>query len=134
MSFWDVVWFIFISYVFIAYLMLLWAIIGDLFRDKDVNGFAKALWVFALIVLPFLTAFVYVIARGKGMTARALERAAEQRQQQDDYIRSVAATSAPTSPAGAATPTEQIAQARALYDAGTISQPEYEALKTKALV
>lgn len=130
MSFWDIVWFIFISYVFIAYLMLPWAIIGDLFRDQDVNGFVKAVWLSALIVFPFMTALVYVIARGKRMTARAMERASKQRQQQDDYISSVAATS----PSGAASPTEQIAQARALYDAGTIAQSEYEALKTKALV
>ena len=131
MSFWDVVWFIVISYAFIAYLMLLWAIIGDLFRDRDVNGFAKAAWVFALIVFPFLTALVYVIARGKGMTARAVERAAEQRQQQDDYIRQVAGR---PGPAASSSPADQIAQARALFDAGAISQQEYEALKSKALV
>ncbi|WP_029433930.1 SHOCT domain-containing protein [Blastococcus sp. URHD0036] len=128
MSFWDVVWFIFISYVFIAYIMLLFHVIGDLFRDPDVGGFAKAVWVFALIFLPFLTVLVYVIARGKGMAARGLERAAAQQKQQDDYIRQVAGQT------GASSPTDQIAQARALYDAGAISQPEYEALKSKALV
>lgn len=128
MSFWDVVWFIFIAYVFVAYLVLLFSIIGDLFRDSEVNGFVKALWCLSLIVLPFLTALIYVIARGKGMARRAQERVVAQREQQDAYIREVAGRN------GGSTPTDQIAQARALFDAGAISQPEYEALKTKALV
>jgi hypothetical protein len=131
MSFWDVVWFIFISYVFIAYLVLLFHVIGDIFRDPDSSGIAKAAWFFGLIVLPFITLLVYVIARGKGMAARTLARASAQRQQQDDYIREVAGRSGSTGPTS---PTDQIAQARALFDAGAISQPEYETLKSKALV
>lgn len=126
MSFWDVVWFIVIAYVFVAYLLLLFSIIGDLIHDRDLSGFVKAAWFFAMIVLPVLTALVYVIARGKGMAQRALERAAAERRRQDDYIRDVAGTTT--------SPTEQIAQARALLTAGAISQPEYEALKSKALV
>ena len=128
MSFWDVVWFIFIAYVFVAYLVLLFSIITDLFRDPDAGGIAKALWMVALIFLPFLTALIYVIVRGKGVAARAQERAVAQRRQQDAYIRDVAGTSAKTSAA------DQITQARALLDAGAISQGEYEALKSKALV
>jgi hypothetical protein len=128
MSFWDVVWFIFISYVFVAYLMLLFSIISDLFRDPDAGGIAKAAWMVALIFLPFLTALIYVIARGKGMARRAQERAVAQRRQQDAYIRDVAGASAKASAA------DQITQARALLDAGAISQEEYEALKSKALV
>ena len=128
MSFWDVVWFIFIAYVFVAYLVLLFSIVADLFRDPDAGGIAKALWITGLIFLPFLTALIYVITRGKGMARRAHERAEAQRQQQDAYIRDVAGTSAKPSP------TDQITQARALLDAGVISQGEYEALKSKALV
>lgn len=128
MSFWDVVWFIFIAYVFVAYLMLLFSIVTDLFRDPDAGGFAKAAWMVCLIFLPFLTALIYVIARGKGMARRAQERAVAQRKQQDDYIRDVAGATAKTSAA------DQITQARALLDAGVISQQEYEALKSKALV
>ena len=56
MSFWDVVWFIFISFAFVAYLMVMFQILFDLFRDRDVSGVAKAVWVVALIFLPFLTA------------------------------------------------------------------------------
>jgi hypothetical protein len=125
MSFWDVVWFIFISFAFVAYLMVMFSILGDLFRDRDASGIAKAVWVIALIFLPLLTSLVYLIVRGKGMTERSMRQAAMLRQQQEAYVREVA---------GQVTPSDQIAQARALLDAGAISQPEYEALKTKALV
>jgi hypothetical protein len=125
MSFWDVVWFIFISFAFVAYLMVMFSIISDLFRDRDASGIAKAVWVVALIFLPFLTSLVYLITRGSGMAERAARSTELARQQQDAYIRQVA---------GQTTPADQIAQARAMLDAGAISQSEYDALKTKALV
>ena len=124
MSFWDIVWFIFITWVFVAYLMVLFSIIGDIFRDQDMSGVMKAVWMIALVFLPFLTAFVYLISRGRSMAERSARAAAAHRQQQDAYIRDVA---------GATSPAEQITQARALLDSGAITQPEFEALKTKAL-
>jgi hypothetical protein len=125
MSFWEFVWFIIITYAFVAYLVVLFHIIGDIFRDRELSGIAKAAWFVALCFLPFLTAIIYLIARGRGMAERSAERAAAQRSAQDAYIREVA---------GRTTPSDQIAQARALFDAGAISQSEYDALKTKALV
>jgi hypothetical protein len=125
MSFWDVVWFIFISFAFVAYLMVMFSIIGDIFRDRDMSGFGKAIWVTALILVPLITSLVYLIARGGDMTERSVRAAVAQREAQDAYIREVA---------GRATPTDQIAQARGLLDAGVISPSEYDALKTKALV
>ena len=125
MSFWDVVWFILITWAFVAYLMVMFSILGDIFRDRDMSGVAKAAWVIALVFVPFITAIVYLIARGGGMAERSMRTAAIHRQQQDAYIRETA---------GQTTPTDQIAQARALLDAGVISQSEYDALKTKALV
>ena len=125
MSFWDVVWFIFISFAFVAYLMVLFSILSDLFRDRDTSGWVKAVWVVCLIFFPFITALVYLIARGKGMTERSMRSAEHAKAQQDAYIRDVAAKS---------TPADQIAQARAMLDAGTITQTEYERLKEKALV
>ena len=125
MSFWDIVWFIFITWALVAYLMVMFSILGDIFRDRDLSGVAKAAWVLALVFIPFITALVYLATRGGAMAQRAFVAAAMQRQQQDDYIREVA---------GGSSPTEQITQARALFDAGVISQPEYDALKTKALV
>jgi hypothetical protein len=125
MSFWDIVWFIFISFAFVAYLMVVFTILTDLFRDRDTSGWAKAVWVVALIVLPLVTSLVYLVARGRGMTERAGREAAEMKRQQETYIKEVA---------GKPSPTDQIAQARAMLDAGAITQAEYDRLKEKALV
>ena len=125
MSFWDIVWFIFISFAFVAYLMVMFSIITDLFRDGETSGFVKAVWIVALIFLPLLTSLVYLIARGGGMAERSARSAEAMKQQQDAYIREVA---------GKTTPADQIAQAKAMLDAGAISQEEYDTLKAKALV
>lgn len=127
MSFWDIVWFIFITWVFVAYLMVMFRIIWDIFRNEESSGVVKALWIVALIFVPFLTALVYLIANGRGMTERSVRSAAEHQRQQDTYIRQVAGTTSATSP------TEQISQAKALLDSGAITQSEFEALKAKAL-
>ena len=124
MSFWEIVWFIFISFLFIAYLMVLFSIIADLFRDPDVSGGVKAVWVIALIFLPFLTALIYLISRGKGMAERSARQAVAVQEQQAAYIRDVASSSSPA---------EQIEKARAMLDQGTITQAEFERLKEKAL-
>jgi hypothetical protein len=128
MSFWDIVWFIIITFAFMAYLMVLFHIMADLFRDSETSGFVKAVWIIALIFLPLLTSLIYLIVRGKGMTERAQRDAEFIKKQQDAYIREVAASST------ANTPTDQIAQARKLLDSGAISQAEYDQLKAKALV
>ena len=73
MSFWDIIWFIIVSFAFIAYLMVLFNIVVDLFRDKTVSGGMKALWMVLLIFFPILTAMVYLIARGDRMAHRQLE-------------------------------------------------------------
>jgi hypothetical protein len=124
MSFWDIVWFIFITWVFVAYLMVLFKIIGDIFRDDDMSGWAKAAWCFCLVFFPFITALVYLGVRGRSMVERAQRAALAQRAQQDEYIRGVA---------GRTSATDQITQARGLLDGGIISQGEYETLKSKAL-
>jgi predicted PurR-regulated permease PerM len=123
MSFWDIIWFIIVSFAFIAYLMVLFNIIGDLFRDRSVSGVMKAVWMICLIFLPFLTAILYLIVRGPKMYERQAEALQQVRASQDDYIRSVAAAS----------PADQIAQAKGLLDSGAISQAEFDALKAKAL-
>jgi predicted PurR-regulated permease PerM len=125
MSFWDVVWFIFISFAFVAYLMVMFHVLVDLFRDRTVSGPMKALWVVGLIFLPVLTLLVYLFTRGDGMVERSVSDAEAMRRQQDDYIRKTA---------GRTSPTDQIVQARELRDAGDISEAEYNALKQKALV
>jgi type VI protein secretion system component VasK len=125
MSFWEFFWLIVVSYVLVAYLVALFHIVGDVLRDGDLPGLAKAAWIIALCLLPFVTAVLYLIIRGRGMAQRSAERAEDRRAAQDEHIREVA---------HATTPSDQIAQARALFDAGAISQSEYDALKTKALV
>ncbi len=125
MSFWDIVWFIIISFAFVAYLMVMFSILVDLFRDREESGLMKAVWVVALIVFPLLTALVYLIVRGRGMAERQMRDTAAAQAQQEQYIREVAAKSSPA---------DQIAQARKMLDDGMISQPEFERLKEKALV
>jgi hypothetical protein len=123
MSFWDIIWFIIVSFAFIAYLMVMFQIIGDLFRDRETSGAMKAVWIIALILFPFLTAVVYLVVRGKGMYERQASALHDARASQEDYIRSVATAS----------PGDQIAQAKGLLDSGAISQAEFDALKAKAL-
>lgn len=126
MSFWEIVWFIFISFAFVAYLMVVFTIIGDLFRDENESGLAKAGWIVCLIIFPLITSLVYLVTRGRSMTERANRHAARLQQAQDDHIAQVAQAQK--------SPTDQIADARAMLDAGTISQAEFERLKEKALV
>ena len=122
-NFWDILWLIFSSFMFVAYLMILFQVVADLFRDPEVGGLSKAVWILGLVFLPVFTAVIYVISRGRGMAER--QRAVENRVKADTdaYIRHVAGQS----------PAEQIASAKALLDAGTINADEFARLKTKAL-
>ncbi len=123
---WDFVLWFFWIFVFVAYLMVLFSIIGDIFRDHDLNGWLKAIWILFLIFVPFLTALVYLIARGNSMQKRSIEQAQEMRAAQDAYIRQTAGT-------GGSSAADDIAKAKSLLDSGAISQAEFDALKAKAL-
>ncbi|NYE19920.1 SHOCT domain-containing protein [Microbacterium immunditiarum] len=122
-NFWSLIWWFLWAFVFIAYLMALFAIIGDLFRDHKLNGWWKAVWIIFLIFVPFLTALVYLIARGQGMAERSQREARAAQAATDSYIKQVAGAS----------PAEEIAKAKSLLDAGTITPEEYEQLKARAL-
>lgn len=123
-TFWDFLWTAIVVFAFIAYLLILFNIIVDLFwRDHKTSGWAKAAWLIFLIVFPYLTALVYLIARGEGMAIRAREAATTAKREGDAYIREVAGRS----------PTQEIAHAKELLDAGTITQAEFDSLKAKAL-
>lgn len=124
MQFWDFLWLMIWAFFFIMYLMILFQIIVDIFRDSAMNGWVKAIWLIALLFIPLLTALIYVIARGKGMTERSMAAAQQSRAEAEDYIRSVS---------GSTDPAAQIANAKALLDAGTISQTEFDQIKAKAL-
>ncbi|WP_431274879.1 SHOCT domain-containing protein [Variovorax ureilyticus] len=122
-NFWDLIQLLLSTFVLIVYLLILFQIIGDLFRDSELGGGYKVLWIIGLIVLPGLTAIIYIIARGRGMAERQRASLARAKSDTDAYIRQVAGKS----------PSEQIADAKALLDAGTINQQEFERLKAKAL-
>ena len=118
----NTIWWAFSFLILISYLMVLFSIIGDVFRDRELSGGAKALWIFCLIFFTFITALVYLIVRGKGMNERSEAQAAQAREAANNYIRSVAGS-----------PADEIGRAKALLDAGTITADEYSSLKAKAL-
>jgi hypothetical protein len=105
------------------FLMVLFYIFGDIFRDREMSGGVKAIWVLFLIFLTPITALIYLIVRGRGMQERTQQAMAEVKKQQDAYIREVSATD----------PADQIAKAKQLHDAGTITDAEFAQIKAKAL-
>jgi type VI protein secretion system component VasK len=123
-SFWDWFWLLVWTFFFVCYLMVLFQIIADLFRDRDLSGWWKAVWIIFLIIFPFLTAVIYLIARGQGMAERHAGEVRRSQVAADQYIQSVA---------GRSNPAEQIASAKNLLDNGAITQEEFEKLKAKAL-
>ncbi|HVN11565.1 MAG TPA: SHOCT domain-containing protein [Kineosporiaceae bacterium] len=112
-------------FLFFAWFMCLFWIFGDLFRSKDIGGVAKTLWVVFIIIVPVLGILVYLIARGHGMTQRAMDERKEVQAMQADYIKSVAGSGSSA--------TDQIATAKQLLDSGAISQQEFDNIKAKAL-
>ena len=122
-QFWSVIWLFFWGFAFVAYLFALFAVITDIFRDHELSGWLKAVWIIFLVFVPFLTVLVYLIARGRSMAERQAKSAEQAKAATNEYIRSVAAAS----------PTQEIAKAKELLDAGAISQAEFDALKAKAL-
>jgi len=122
-EFGQFLWSLLIIFFMIMYFMILFSVVIDLFRNHQMGGFAKALWIIFLIFIPLLSLLVYVIVYGKSMAQRQQQAVTEAQQEQADYIKQVAGTS----------PAEQIAQAQQLLNSGAISQAEFDKLKAKAL-
>ena len=122
-NFWDMVTLMVSTFFFIAYLIIMFQIVVDLFRDHELGGGSKVLWVIGLIFIPVLTAIIYIIARGKGMAARQQASVQKAKAETETYIKTVAGKS----------PAADIAEGKALLDAGTINQAEFDKLKAKAL-
>jgi hypothetical protein len=120
----DVFWTIIIFFLWVAWLVVLFRIIADVFRRHDTSGWVKALWIVFVIVLPFLGVLVYLIANGDEMGRRDVEQTRAARAEFDDYVRSVADTGGPAA---------EIDRAKKLLDSGAISPAEFEAIKAKAL-
>ena len=123
-DFWSIFWWLFCVYAIFAFLYALFMVITDLFRDHELSGWWKAVWIVFLAFVPFLSLLVYMVARGKGMAKRGLAQARKNQQATDDYIRQAAAVS----------PSDEIAKAKSLLDAGTISAAEFEHIKSKVVV
>ena len=119
----DVLWSMFIFFMFFIWILILFKVFGDLFRRRDIGGGMKTAWIIFVILLPFLGVFIYLIAEGNKMADRDLEQMQVAKAQQDEYIKSVAGSS----------PADQIAQAKQLLDSGAISQAEFDTMKQKAL-
>ncbi len=120
----DVMWTMLVFFLWIAWFWMLFGVWGDIFRRRDLSGLGKTGWFIFTLVLPFLGVFVYLVSQNDGMNQRNLERAQAQRAQMDDYVRSTAGSG------GAAA---EIEKAKQLLDSGAITQPEFDALKQKAL-
>ncbi|WP_247826397.1 SHOCT domain-containing protein [Arthrobacter antioxidans] len=120
---WNIIWLSFSIMVFFAYLIVLFQIIVDLFRDRELSGWMKTLWMVGLIFIPLITSVVYLLARGRGMADRELASRQAAQESMDNYVRSVAK---PTS-------AEEIAKAKELLEAGAITEPEFVKLKDRAL-
>ena len=123
MEFGQFLWSLLIIFFMIMYFLILFSVVIDLFRNNQMGGFAKALWIIFLIFIPLLSLLVYVIVYGKSMAQRQQAAVVTAQKEQDAYIKQVAGTS----------PAEQIAQAQQLLTSGAISQEEFDKLKAKAL-
>jgi Short C-terminal domain/Phospholipase_D-nuclease N-terminal len=124
-TFGQVMWSMFVFFMWILFFWLLFTVFGDLFSRHDIGGGSKALWTILVIILPFLGIFIYLIVNGRGMGERAQAKAQSQQASMDAYVKSVAGSGGSAS--------DQISQAKALLDAGTITQAEFDQLKAKAL-
>ena len=118
----DVFWTILVFFLWIAWFFLLFRIIADVFRRRDIGGGKKTAWIVFVLLLPFVGVFAYLIANNDEIMQRDLSEAQRAQSQFDDYVRSVSG--------GAAT---EIDKAKQLLDDGTITQTEFDAIKTRAL-
>src|SRR3954452_2783908 len=110
-------------FLFVAWILVLFTIIGDLFRDHQLSGWVKAVWILFLIFIPFLTALVYLIARGQGMRDRSIKEQADVRRHFDSYVRETAGT----------TPVDELHKLNDLKEKGAISDEEFERMKAKLI-
>ena len=120
----DVLWTMVVFFLWIAWFMLLFHAIGDVFRRRDIGGGKKTLWLIFMLFAPFLGVFVYLIANSDDIAQRNAEQMAAARRETDDYVRSVAGSSGATG---------EIERAKGLLDSGAINQQEFDAIKAKAL-
>ena len=120
---WQMALLFFEIFLLFAYLIILFNVFTDIFRDHTLSGGAKAVWVLVLMFVPLLGALIYLVVRGKSMQERRVKEAKAADGAMKDYIRDAAGR----------TPAQEIAQARTLLDQGVINEAEFNSLKAKAL-
>jgi len=123
----EILWTMLVIFFMVMLFMIFFSIIGDLFRDHELSGVAKAFWIIFLIFFPPITMLVYLIVRGGGMSKRAMDSQVQAQKQMTEYAQQIAAQS------GGGSATDQIASAKGLLDSGAITQAEFDAIKAKAL-
>ncbi|MDH3225539.1 MAG: SHOCT domain-containing protein [Thermoleophilia bacterium] len=121
-SFGEFLWSLLIIFFAVMFFVILFHVVVDVFRSDDLSGGAKALWLILIIILPFIGLLIYLVARGDNMARRQAQDAADYQASVDAYIRQTAGGSA-----------AQIAKAKELLDAGTISEEEFQKIKSQAL-
>ena len=129
---WTTIWVFFL----ILFIWVFIAIVSDLFRDHETSGWAKALWVVALIIFPLLGSLVYLIVRGDGMAKRSAAQERAAKAEFDSYIRETAGTGTGTGTgagAGAGGPVDDLQRLAALRDSGTITDAEFEQMKARVV-
>jgi Phospholipase_D-nuclease N-terminal/Short C-terminal domain len=122
-TFLDALWSMLVFFLWVAWFIVLFHVVVDIFRRRDASGGKKALWLIFVLFAPFLGVFVYLITNSDDMAKRNMEQAQMARAETDEYIRTV-------SGGGAAA---EIERAKGLLDSGAINQSEFEAIKAKAL-
>jgi len=119
--FWSMLWF----FLFFIWIWILITVFADIFRSHDMGGFAKAIWVIFVIILPYLGVFVYLIARGHKMSEHAMEAAQAQDAARRAYIQQAAGTSA--------SPADELARLADLHQQGVLSDEEFSSAKAKVV-
>jgi Short C-terminal domain/Phospholipase_D-nuclease N-terminal len=122
-TFGDLLLLVFELFLFVVWVWILFTIISDLFRDHDMSGWAKGLWIILLVFIPYITALVYLIINGSDMRERQFRAQAEAKHQADDYIRSAAHTS----------PADELQKLHELVEKGALTEAEYDRAKGKLL-
>jgi phospholipase D-like protein/putative oligomerization/nucleic acid binding protein len=122
-SFGNLLLFVVEIFFFVIWIWILFTIITDLFRDHEMSGWGKAVWIFFLIFIPFLTALIYLIARGSGMRDRTIKAQADAKKHFDDYVRDTAHTS----------PADELHKLQELKEKGALTDDEFQKAKSKLL-
>ena len=118
--FWDIL----IIFAWVLFIWIAIVVFTDIFRRRDISGWVKALWVVAIVVLPWIGVLVYLIVNHDGMADRSQKQTEAAQAQFDQYVRQAA---------GKGGPATEIETAKGLLDSGAITQQEFDAIKAKAL-